>query len=38
MLKATENSELLTFTDSDFASCEETREADLETAFSFVIR
>jgi hypothetical protein len=37
MLKAAGNSELLTFTDSDFASCEETKKADLEPAFSFVI-
>jgi hypothetical protein len=38
MLKAAGNSELLTFTDSNCASCEETKKADLEPAFSFVIR
>jgi hypothetical protein len=37
MLKAAGNSELLTFTDSDFASCEETRKAYLESSFSFVL-
>ena len=38
MLKAAGNSALLTFSDSDFASCEETRRGSLKPAFSFVSR
>jgi hypothetical protein len=38
MRKAAGNSELLTLTDSDFASCKETRKKYLEPPFSFVNR
>jgi len=37
MLKAAGNSEVLTFTDSDFASCEELEKDDVEPAFSSII-